>query len=87
MLTFTEARNHLTELLDEVEQLREHVVITRNGRPAAVVLSQDEYDSLMETLEILADDEALADLDASESDVAAGATTGWIEVKQELSIG
>ena len=41
VLRFTEARNHLTDVLDEVEQLREHVVITRNGCSAAVVLSQN----------------------------------------------
>jgi len=33
---FSDARAHLTELLDEIEEIREHIVITRNGRPAAV---------------------------------------------------
>lgn len=59
---FTEARAKLTELLDEVGERHEHVVITRNGRPAAVVLSNDEYEALQETLEILADEDALAAL-------------------------
>lgn len=87
ILSFTHARNHLTELLDEVEGHHEHVVITRNGRPAAVVLSQDEYDTLIETLEVLADEELLEDLAASERDLTASHTTPWAEVKKELSLG
>ena len=35
----------------------------------------------------MADEEVLADLDASAHDVAAGETTGWIEVKQQLGLG
>jgi len=41
---FTEARSGLTELLDEIERVHEHVVITRNGRPSAVMMAPDEYD-------------------------------------------
>jgi antitoxin YefM len=69
---FTEARSGLTALLDEIERVHEHVVITRNGRPSAVMMAQDEYDSLIETLEVLADHEAMADLAASQDDVDAG---------------
>jgi len=39
---FTEARGSLSELLDELALVHEHVVITRNGKPAAVLLSADE---------------------------------------------
>lgn len=53
----THAKTHLTRLLSEVEQLGEKIVITRSGRPAGVLLSVDEYEGLLETLEILADDE------------------------------
>jgi prevent-host-death family protein len=50
IVPFTEARASLTELLDLVEGLHEHVVITRNGRPAAVVISRDEWEALEETI-------------------------------------
>ena len=83
---FTEARAHLTELLDEIEEIHEHVVITRNGRPAAVVMSQDEYESLIETLEVLGDPELMAALAESDEDVAAGRVRPWEEVKPELGL-
>jgi prevent-host-death family protein len=86
VVPFTEARTHLTELLDDVESVHEHVVITRNGRPAAIVMSQAEYDSLIETLEILGDQKLMADLAVSDDDVAAGRVVPWEEVKRELGL-
>lgn len=86
VVPFTEARTHLTELLDDVESVHEHVVITRNGRPAAIVMSQAEYDSLIETLEILGDQKLMADLAASDEDFAAGRLVPWEEVKRELGL-
>ena len=83
---FTDARTHLTELLDEIERIHEHVIITRNGRPAAVVMSPAEYDSLLETLEVLSDTELMAALAESDEDIAAGRVIPWDEVKQELGL-
>jgi antitoxin YefM len=85
-VSFTEARARLTELLDEVNQRQEHVVITRNGRPAAVVLSSDEYEALAETLEILDDEELMEALRESERDVQAGRTSSLDEVRRELGL-
>ena len=54
-VTITEAKAHLTQLLRDVQELGEQIVITRSGRPAGVLVSADEYDGLLETLEILVD--------------------------------
>ncbi len=83
---FTEARSRLSELVDEVEERHEHLVITRNGRPAAVVLSADEYEALEETLEVLDDPEALGALRESEEDVRAGRLFSLAEVKRDLGL-
>jgi antitoxin YefM len=72
IVPFTEARANLTELLDDLEDHHEHVLITRNGRPSAVMLSADEYESLEETLDILQDKDLLAALRKSENDVKVG---------------
>lgn len=85
-MPFSDARTHLTELLDEIEQVHEHIVITRNGRPAAVVMSQAEYESLLETLEVLSDKDLMAALAESQKDLAAGRVTPWEEVKRELGL-
>ncbi len=83
---FTEARARLTELLDEVNERHEHIIITRNGHPAGVVLSSDEYGALSETLEVLEDDEALEALRESEADVQAGRVYSLDEVRRELGL-
>jgi antitoxin YefM len=85
-IPFTEARARLTELLDDVEARHEHVVITRNGRPAVVVVSTEEWDALAETLEILQDEETLAALRESEEDVKAGRLSSLDEVRRELGL-
>jgi prevent-host-death family protein len=55
-------RDHFSEVLDRVEHQHERVTITRNGREAAVLVSPDDLSELEETLSVLTDDEALADI-------------------------
>jgi antitoxin YefM len=86
IIPFTEARARLTELLDEVEARHEHVVITRNGRPAAVVISTEEWEALEETLEVLDDEATLEALRESEEDVKAGRLFSLDEVRRELGL-
>ncbi len=44
-----EARQHFSELLTEVQKYREHVMITKNGRPAAMIISFEEWEEITET--------------------------------------
>ena len=83
IVPFTEARANLTELLDALEDKHEHVLITRNGRPSAVMLSADEYESLEETLEILQDKELMEALRKSEDDIRAGRLTSLEDVRRK----
>lgn len=52
-------RTHLADLLDDVAGRREHVTVTRHGRPAAVLVPVDDYEALEETAEILSDEGTL----------------------------
>jgi len=51
----TEARDRLSEIVDQVAVSSDVFTITKHGRPLAVVLGYDEYESLIETLNILGD--------------------------------
>lgn len=55
-------RDHLSEVVDRVEHQHERVTITRNGRDAAVLISPEDLAQLEETLSVLEDPEALADI-------------------------
>ncbi|MCB0872940.1 MAG: type II toxin-antitoxin system Phd/YefM family antitoxin [Thermoleophilia bacterium] len=52
-------RDKFSEYVDRVEREHERVVVTRNGRPAAVLISPEDLQSLEETLAILADPEVM----------------------------
>lgn len=78
-----EFRSHLAELLDEVADRREHVTVTRRGRPAAVLVPVDEYEALEETAEILSDDAALAAIRRGLDDLAAGDLVSLEQVRDE----
>jgi len=54
-LSLSEAKMKLSGLVDIVQAADEEIVITRNGSPAAVMISPSEYESLKETAAILAD--------------------------------
>lgn len=55
-------RRDLGPLLDDVSDRREHIIITRHGRPTAVIVPHDEYTALEETAEILSDPATMAAL-------------------------
>ena len=78
-----EFRTHLADLLDEVADRREHVTVTRHGRPAAVLVPVDEYEALEETAEILSDEDALAAIRRGLDDLAAGEITPLDDVRAE----
>lgn len=66
-LPIAEVRANLSKLVDEAERTHQRVEVTKNGRRAAVLLSADDYDSLIETLEILGDAEAIAAIREADS--------------------
>jgi antitoxin YefM len=78
-----EFRTHLADLLDEVADRREHVTITRRGRPAAVLVPVDEYEALEETAEILSEDDTLTAIRSGLDDLAAGDVASLDEVRAE----
>jgi prevent-host-death family protein len=83
-VTLSEAKAKLAALLGEVSELGEHVVITRSGRPTAVLLSVDDYEGLLETLEILADSDLAQAIRHGLEELERGETVGHDELWDEL---
>ena len=50
----TEAKQKFTEIVRGVEDCFDRYLVTKNGKDAAVVMSSEEYESLLETLDVLA---------------------------------
>jgi antitoxin YefM len=65
-------RDKFSKYVDRVEREHERVVVTRNGRPAAVLINPDDLQSLEETLAILADPETLRGIREGQDAIRAG---------------
>lgn len=79
-LPLATVRNQLSALIDDVARTHATLTITRNGKPAAVVMSADDHDSIMETLALLNDAVDRERLDEAERSIAAGDATSRDEM-------
>ena len=61
-ISVSEAKMKLSALLDSIGVSDEEVLITKNGRPAAVLVSPDEFESWRETLAIRSDGELMGEI-------------------------
>jgi antitoxin YefM len=73
-ITVTDAKARLSELVAAVAATQDHIEITRNGEPAAVLVSHAEIAALRETIAILSDPLAVEDIRQAEQDILAGRT-------------
>ena len=86
-LPFSEAKAHLSELADRVEDQHDRILVTRNGRPSFVLISPDDLESLEETLDILRDEELVESLRVSRQQAAAGLTVPLLEALEADGLG
>lgn len=54
-MPISEVKTRLPELVSNVQDREDEIVVTRNGKPAAVLVNYDEYERLKETLDVLSD--------------------------------
>lgn len=71
-LPLTDARNRLSELVDDVARTHERVEITRHGHAVAILVSPDDLGVLEETLDVLSSPEAMKQLASSKAALEAG---------------
>ncbi|MCL2454004.1 MAG: type II toxin-antitoxin system Phd/YefM family antitoxin [Micrococcales bacterium] len=71
-LPLAEVRKSLSRLIDATVATHERVEVTRNGRREAVLLSADDFDGLMETLDVLSDADAVRELVQARREMAEG---------------
>lgn len=81
-MALRDVKNHLSEVVDRVEREHDRVIITKHGKPAAVVMSVDDLASLEETLEIAGRPRLMEQVRDSLGELAAGDTE--VLTKDEL---
>lgn len=79
-----EVRDHFSDIVDRVEREHERVTVTRNGRAAAVIISPEDLAQLEETLAVLSDPEALADIREADAAYARGDVVRGVDAVRAL---
>lgn len=72
ILPISEVKARLPELVAGVHEREEEVVVTRNGRPVAVLVNVEEYERLKETLDVLGDPDMMRQIRESQRYFARG---------------
>jgi prevent-host-death family protein len=86
-LPISEVKARLPELVTGVQEREEEIVVTRKGKPAAVLVNYGEYERLKETIEILSDADLMQQIRRSRRYYAAGGKGLSIEdVFRETSV-
>lgn len=67
-MSLADVKNHLSEVVERLEREHGRVVITKHGRPAAVVLNIEDLESLEETLDVLSSTALMDDIRSGLSD-------------------
>jgi PHD/YefM family antitoxin component YafN of YafNO toxin-antitoxin module len=85
-LSIAKARDQLTTLPERLTEKPGALAVTRHGKPVLAVMPWELYESIIETLEIMGDQELMASLRLAIQEVADGKTIPWEQVKRELNI-
>jgi antitoxin YefM len=81
-IPLADAKARLSAVLDEVRDTHDRVVITRNGRPEAVIMSVSDLEALEETLDLLSTPGALDEIRTAEAEIARGEAIGAEELRR-----
>ena len=85
-VTLKELRPSLPKVVDKIERKMDRYVVSRHGKPVAVMMSVEDYESLMETLDLLEDPSAMEGLRKGEEDLRKGRTVSWKKLKGALGV-
>ena len=71
-LSLAHIKAHLSEVVDRIELQHDRVILTRNGRPVAVLVSPDDLEALEDTLDLLSDPQALKEIEEAREEISKG---------------
>ncbi len=71
-LPISEVKTRLPELVTDIEEREEEIVVTRNGKPVAVLVNYAEYERVKETIDVLSDADLMRQIRKSQGFYAAG---------------
>ena len=85
-ITLKELRPKLPKVMKSIDSRFERFIISRRGEPIAILLSIDDYESIIETLNEVTDKENLAKIRCGMKEAKHGKTVDWNKVKQKYGL-
>lgn len=85
-ISVRELRPRLSKVIDDIHKKFDRYVITKRGKPEVVMLSIDDYEGLLETLEIESNPQLVKRLKKAQEDVKKGRTVSLEEARRMLGI-
>ncbi len=85
-LTTVNARRELTRLPEKLGAEPATVAVTRRGKPVLAIMTWADYQAILETLEILSDNDAIKQLRRSIKEVKEGKAIPWQKAKARLGV-
>ena len=83
-IPMVEARRDLTKLPERLETSPATLAVTRRGKPVLAIMAWEDYEAILETLEVLSDEDAVKQLRRSIQDVEQGKILSWEKAKARL---
>lgn len=81
-MSLAEVKDRLSQVVEDVETEHARVTITKHGRPAAVLISADDLQSLEETLALLSDAAVMDQIRASREELSGGRSAQALSKEQ-----
>ncbi|HAH20129.1 MAG TPA: prevent-host-death protein [Candidatus Omnitrophica bacterium] len=83
-ITLKELRPELPAIIKKIDSRLDRYVVTRRGKPVAVMISPDDYEGLLETVEILSDKESVKRIKQAKQQIKEGRTVSLEELRLRI---
>ncbi|HBU08292.1 MAG: hypothetical protein A2471_05135 [Omnitrophica WOR_2 bacterium RIFOXYC2_FULL_45_15] len=84
MITLKELRPELPEVIKDIDGKLGRYIVTKRGKPVAVMMSPDDYEGLLETIEILSDKETAKRIKIAKKEIKEGKTVSLEELRRKI---
>ena len=85
-ITLKELRPRLPKVISDVDTKMDRFVITKHGKPAAMMISIEDYESIMETLDILSNAGMSKRIKQAEAEMKKGKVKAFDEIEKEMGL-
>lgn len=85
-VTLKTLRPRLPKIIDDIDSKMDRFVITKRGRPVALMMSIDDYESLLETLDVLSNKGLMKRIKQAGADIRKGNVKSLEKIEKELGV-